>query len=128
MVSAFIAAGPPSRVLEEAIDGRLEFVLLSPAMVELERILTGKLGFELERWREVEDLFLGLAANLAPAPSGPPEDITGDPDDDLILASAIQADVDVLVSGDRRHLLSVGEHRGVRIVTPQALLAELRRA
>jgi SnoaL-like domain len=28
-------------------------------------------------------------------------------------------------SGDRRHLLPVGEHQGVRIVTPQALLAEL---
>jgi predicted nucleic acid-binding protein len=97
-------------------------------MVELERILTGKLGFEPERWRGVEDLLIGLAANLVPAPSDPPEDLTGDPDDDLILASAVQAEVDALVSGDRRHILPVREHRGVRIVTPQALLAELRGA
>jgi len=128
LVSAFIAAGPPSRVLEEAIDGRLEFVLLSPAMVELERILTGKLGFEPERWREVEDLLVGLAADLAPTPSSPPEAMTGDPADDLILACAIEAAVDVLVSGDRRHLLPVGEHQGVRVIAPQALLAELRGA
>jgi predicted nucleic acid-binding protein len=126
LVSAFIAAGPPSRVLEEAVDARLELVLLSPAMVELERILTGKLGFEPERWRAVEDLLVGLAADLAPAPSSQPEAMTGDPADDLILACAVQAEVDALVSGDRRHLLPVGEHRGVRIVTPQALLAELR--
>jgi hypothetical protein len=33
--------------------------------------------------------------------------------------------IDVLVSGDRPHLLPVGEHRGIRIITPQALLAEL---
>jgi predicted nucleic acid-binding protein len=52
--------------------------------------------------------------------------VTGDPGDDLILACAVQAGVDAVVSGDRRHLLPVGEHRGVRIVTPQALLAELR--
>jgi putative PIN family toxin of toxin-antitoxin system len=128
LVSAFIAAGPPSRVLEEAIDSRLEFVLLSPAMVELERILTGKLGFEPERWRAVEDLLVGLAADLAPAPSSPPEAVTGDLADDLILACAIQVKVEVLISGDRRHLLPVGEHRGVRIITPQALLAELRGA
>jgi len=128
LVSAFIAAGPPSRVLEEAIDGRLEFVLLSPAMVELERVLTGKLGFEPERWRGVEDLLVSLAADLAPAPSSPPEALTSDPADDLILACAIQAKVEVLVSGDRRHLLPVGEHRGVRIITPPALLAELRGA
>jgi uncharacterized protein len=110
------------------IDVRLELVLPQPVMVELERILTGKLRFEPQRWRGVEELLVDLATDLIPAPGTPPEAITGDPDDDLILACAIQAGVDALVSGDRRHLLPVGEHRGVRIVTPQALLAELRGA
>jgi len=95
-------------------------------MVELERILTGKLGFEPQRWRGVEELLVDLAAELIPAPEAPPEAVTGDPDDDLILACAAQAEVDALVSGNRRHLLPVGKHRGVRVITPQALLAELR--
>ena len=128
MVSAFIAAGPPSRVLEEVIDARLEFVLPQPVLVELERILTGKLGFKPERWRGVEELLVDLAAELIPAPKDPPEAVTGDPADDLILACAAQAGVDVLVSGDRRHLLPIREHRGVRVITPQALLSELRGA
>jgi predicted nucleic acid-binding protein len=115
-------------VIEEAIDARLELVLAQPAMVELERILTGKLGFEPERWREVEELLVDLAAELVPAPEGPAEAVTGDPADDLILACTVQAQVDALVSGDRRHLLPVGEHRGVRVITPQALLAEMRGA
>lgn len=97
-------------------------------MVELERILTGKLGFEPERWRGVEELLVDLAVELVPGPEDLPEAVTGDSADDLILACAVQAQVDALVSGDRRHLLPVGEHRGVRIVTPQALLAELRGA
>ena len=54
--------------------------------------------------------------------------MTGDPDDDLILACAIEAGVDAVVSGDRRHLLPVKEHQGVRVIAPQALLAELRQA
>jgi predicted nucleic acid-binding protein len=91
-------------------------------MLELERVLTGKLGFERERWRAVEDLLVSLATDLAPAPSSPPEAVTSDPADDLILACAIEAEVEVLVSGDRRHLLPIGVHRGVRIITPQALL------
>jgi hypothetical protein len=33
-----------------------------------------------------------------------------------------------MVSGDRRHLLPVGEHGGIRIATAHALLAELRSA
>jgi predicted nucleic acid-binding protein len=127
-VSAFIAAGPPSRIVEEAIDDRLAFVLLHPVMVELERILTGKLEFDSERWEGVNGLLSDLAANLIPAPATPPDAVTGDPDDDLILACAVEGKVDALVSGDRQHLLPVGEHRGVRIVTPQALLAELRNA
>lgn len=94
----------------------------------MERILTGKLGFEPQRWQGVEELLLDLAVELVAAPAASPEALTGDPDDDLILACAIEAGVEVLVSGDRRHLLPVGQHRGVRVITPQALLAEIRRA
>jgi predicted nucleic acid-binding protein len=97
-------------------------------MVELERILTGKLAFEQQRWPEVEELLVDLAAEMVPAPEASAEAITGDPADDLILACAVRAGVDVLVSGDHRHLLPVGERRGVRVITPQALLAELRGA
>ncbi len=95
-------------------------------MVELERILIGKLGFKPERWRAAEELLGDLSVELIPAPVSRPEAMTGDPDDDLILACAVQAEVDVLVSGDRRHLLPLRKHRGVRVMTPQALLAELR--
>jgi predicted nucleic acid-binding protein len=126
LVSAFIAAGPPSRIVEEAIDGRLELVLPEPVMDELERILTGKLGFDPERWREVEAFLTDLAVDAASAPSESVEPVTGDPDDDRILASAVGADVEVLVTGDRQHLLPLAEHRGIRILAPQALLAELR--
>lgn len=69
---------------------------------------------------------LDLAGERPAAPERVPDQITGDPADDVILTCAVEAAVDVVVSGDRRHLLGVGEHRGVRIVTPQALLAELR--
>lgn len=101
-------------------------VLPRPVIVELERILTGKLGFEADRWHAVEQLLVDLAVELVDAPVSRPEAISGDPDDDLILACVVEAEVEVLVSGDRRHLLPLGEHRGVRILTPQALLAEIR--
>lgn len=126
LVSAFIAAGPPSRLLEEAIDARLELVLLEPVIAELERILTEKLGFDSQRWREVESLLGELAVESVVAPVEAAKAVTGDLDDDLILACAIAAKVEVLVSGDHKHLLPVGERGGVRILTPQALLAELR--
>jgi uncharacterized protein len=95
-------------------------------VVELGRVLTEKLDFDPQRWIEVEALLRELAAQSVRAPASPPEPVTGDPADDLILACAIEAEVDVLASGDRKHLLPVGERGGVRVITPQALLAELR--
>lgn len=113
-------------MIEEAIDGRLKLVLFEPVIAELERVLTEKLGFESQRWREVEALLGGLGVESVEAPAASPEAVTGDRDDDLILACAIAAGVEVVVSGGRRHLLPVGERGGVRILTPQALLVELR--
>ncbi len=126
LVSAFIAGGPPSRIIEETVDGNLDLVLLEPAMVELVRILSEKLSFNIERLKEVQALLSEIAVDSQRTPSREPEALTGDPDDDLILACAVEARVVVLVSGDRKHLIPVGEHRGVRILTPQTFLAELR--
>jgi len=102
-------------------------VLLEPVMIELERVLIEKLGFDKVRWGDVEGLLRDVATEEALAPSDPPENISGDPADDLVLASAANAQIAVLVSGDRKHLLPLGEYRGVQILAPQALLAHLNR-
>lgn len=95
-------------------------------VVELGRVLTEKLGFDSQQCSEAEALLRELAVESVESPAGLPEPVTGDPADDLILACAIEAEVEVLASGDRKHLLPVGERGDVRILTPQALLAELR--
>lgn len=125
LVSAFIAGGPPSRVIESAIEGRIELVLADPVLGELERVLTAKLGFEPIRVREIAALLLDIAVARIDAPKDQVEAITGDPDDDVVLACGVSAGVHVIVSGDRRHMLPVREHCGIRIISPQALLAEL---
>jgi len=125
LVSAFIAGGPPSRVIEASIDGRIELVLADHVIDELERVLTLKLGFEPERLRDITALLMDIAVARVDAPTPPAEAVTGDPDDDVVLACGVSAGVQIIVSGDRRHMLPVREHRGIRIVSPQALLAEL---
>ena len=120
-----IADGPPSRLLEEAIDGRIELTIPGLVLEELERVLADKLGFNQERVRGALRLLARLAAT-GPDPPAQVDAATGDPDDDLILACAVDLGVDVLVTGDRKHLLPLAKHREVRLLTPQALLAELR--
>jgi putative PIN family toxin of toxin-antitoxin system len=125
LVSAFIAGGPPSRVIDASIDGRIALVLADPVIDELERVLTLKLGFEPERVRDITALLIDISVARIDAPTQPVEAITGDPDDDVVLACGVNANVQIVVSGDRRHMLAVREHRGIRIISPQALLAEL---
>jgi putative PIN family toxin of toxin-antitoxin system len=50
--------------------------------------------------------------------------VTGDPEDDAVLATARLGRVDFLVTGDRT-LLGLGSHEGIPIVTPQAFLDAL---
>lgn len=100
-------------------------MLADPVMDELERVLTFKLGFEPKRVHDVAALLIDISVARVAAPAQPAEAVTGDPDDDVVLACGVSAGVQIIVSGDRRHMLPVREHRGIRIVSPQALLAEL---
>jgi len=51
--------------------------------------------------------------------------VPDDPDDDTVLEAALAAAADIVVSGDD-HLLRLGEFRGIRIVSPAALITEIR--
>jgi predicted nucleic acid-binding protein len=113
-------------VIEEAVDRNVDLVLLEPTLIEFSRILVEKLGFDTRRLEEALALLNDVAAGFQASPDQTPESLTGDPDDDLILECAVTAGVEILVSGDRKHLLPVRERGGVRILTPQAFLAELR--
>ncbi len=48
--------------------------------------------------------------------------VAPDPDDDVVIGTALAARADLIVTGDRG-LLSVGEHRGVRVVGVAQALA-----
>lgn len=124
LVSAVIADGPPRRVLEVIADGAAQLVLPEPVPAELRRILSEKLGLDDVSVEGIIELLGELAAEPAEVPSHV-EALSGDPDDDRILAAAIAARAEVLVSGDTKHLLPLAQHRSVRIVRPQAFLAEI---
>lgn len=119
-----IADGPPRRVLEVIADGAADLVVPEPVRAEFRRILSEKLALGVASTEAI----LGLLDELAlEAPQVPDrvEARSGDPDDDRILAAASAAGSEILISGDTKHLLPLGQHQGMRIIRPQAFLAEL---
>ena len=58
--------------------------------------------------------YLRLATVVQPAPIAPT--VLADPDDDHVLACALAAKAELIVSGDR-HLLDLHEYQGIPILT-----------
>ena len=119
-----IADGPPRRALEVIADGSVELVLPEPVRAELRRVLNEKLAVGDAAIEAISDLLDELAPETAAVPDRV-EKVSGDPDDDRILAAAAVAGAEILISGDTKHLLPLGQHGGMRIMRPQAFLAEI---
>ena len=127
VVSGLLWRGSPRRILDAARAGNIDLFTTAVLLAELEDVLgRKKLAERLASAGVVSrDLVLGyaaLASVIKPAEIEPV--ILGDPDDDAVLACAVAADSDVIVSGDR-HLLDLKRYRDIPIVTAAALVAEM---
>lgn len=49
-------------------------------------------------------------------PASVPRVVAGDVDDDQVIAAAVAARADLIVSGDRKHLLPLRSHQGIEII------------
>jgi putative PIN family toxin of toxin-antitoxin system len=120
LVSAFHkpdgTLGPVWRLARE----RKYVLLLSPAIVtETARILRNRFQWP-ERLLQDRIRVLVAVAELV-SPRDLPDAVPDDPDDNHIVACAIEGRADLIVSGDR-HLLALGEYAGIPIVRPADFL------
>lgn len=123
VISGVFFGGVPGRVLEAWRDGRFQLVVSTAILSEYERV-----GERLSRAFPGVSLepFIALIMAHAQVVDAPelPAQVSSDPDDDKFLACALAAGCGAIVSGDR-HLLDVGEHAGVEVLTPADILARL---
>jgi putative PIN family toxin of toxin-antitoxin system len=123
LISAFVfPGGAPEHVYRRGLEGRLSLITSRPLLSELGRVLTEKFGWESPYAEEVVSQLLRIAVVVDPTEQI--TDITDDPADNRVLEAAAEGDAEVIVSGDR-HLLTLGTWRGIRILTPAAVMDEL---
>lgn len=117
-------SGPPARLLEAAGTQTVELFTSAALLAELARILAReKFARHVEASAlSIDDLVLGYAAlsTVIAAASISPA-IVRDPDDDLVLACALAAKADAVVSGDHR-VLNLKTYHGIDIVSPAEAL------
>ena len=65
------------------------------------------------------------AMGLLVVPPAVPSVVANDFDDDHVIAAAVAAHTELIVTGDRKHLLPIGIHQGIAIVTAREVVDRL---
>ena len=127
LVSALIARGKPRELWLKTVRKEFTLVLSGKIRSEFLRVIGRKKFRHYLSERDVVD-FLKILNNTVKfvRPVSKLQVIEEDPDDNLILATAIRGRANYIVSGDR-HLLDLGEFRGIKIVTVDRMLSILER-
>ena len=123
IISALNFPGNEPMVLELALRGRFEFYLSLFILEEVAGVLTRKFGWDEQRTAQALNV-LGNSA-IVVEPPRLTEVIEGGHADNRVLECAVAAVADYLVTGDRRHLMPIGEHQETMIVNAPRFLSAL---
>ena len=118
LLSGLLWHGAPHAVMERLRSGTLALVSSPALLAELADVI-GRANFDavLARSNTSRERLLAEVRQLAEIVEPPPlpAPVCRDPDDDEVLALAIAAQIDLVVSGDH-DLLSLGSYAGIPIV------------
>jgi putative PIN family toxin of toxin-antitoxin system len=123
IVSGLNFPGNERLVLELARRGRFDLCLSPFILEEVAGVLAHKFGWDDERLSKALQMLRDAATIIEPQRR--PSVIEGNQADNRILECAVEASADYLITGDRRHLLPLGEHLGVRILNAPLFLSAL---
>ncbi len=124
VASASFWRGAPFDCLAAWAQGECEAVV-SPALLAEYHETIEELAWEypkrpMVRWVEALTESATLVFPMERATGATP-----DADDEMVLECALAAEADCLVSGDKKHLLSLRRFRGIPIVSPAEFLRRL---
>lgn len=127
VVSGFLWHGNPGKLIDAARAGSVTLYASAPLLAELRGVLQReKFAKHLQvRGLRATHIFEGYAAlATVVVPALVPPVIIDDPDDDAVLACAVAANADLVVSGDP-HLLKLEHYEGIPISTPAEAVQRL---
>ena len=123
VVSGLNFPGNERLVLELALRGRFELYLSFFILEEVSGVLGRKFGWDEDRVSEARRTLEKAATVIEPRRL--PHVIAANEADNRIPECATEATADYLITGDRRHLLPLKEHRGVKILNAPRFLSVL---
>lgn len=117
---------PPGQLLESVKNKTLTLIISLAQLEELQRVLNYP---RLQRLivKENSDALLDTINSVAEIiETIPIVEISPDPDDNFIIAAAITSNADLIVSGDKRHMISLHSVEGIPILTARNAIEYIR--
>ena len=119
IISGSLWHGPPARLISAALAGQAQMFLSLPMLLELQETLqlpkfAQRLAGQSETPVSMAARFRAACHEAAPARIVPPAELR-DPDDLHVLACAVSAEADAIVTGDK-DLLTLGSFAGIPIM------------
>ncbi len=128
LISGLLAeTGPPGLLLRLWLEGKFELITSKAQLEELSRVLDYKKIKVRIPPDQTADLLNHIDALAVIIETLPSIDLSSDPDDNIILATAIEAQANFIVSGDKSDLLSLKKAEGVPIITARQALKRFER-
>ncbi len=123
-ISALFWKGNPHKIVSLALDKKISVYTSPDILVELEKVL--KRDFDEDRETIERQISFILEYARVVKPFVEVDVVKDDPDDNKIIACALVAKVDFVVSGDP-HLFKIKEVFGIKILKPKEFLDEISR-
>lgn len=124
--NVLISAGKPKELFHKAVEGEIQLVLSKDILEEFSEVADDP---RIRKYANEDDVvaFLKVIDSVAKITRFKSrfKAVKQDSDDDVVLRTAFDGKVDCIVSGDK-HLLSLGEFRGIRILTVDGMLMLLK--
>ena len=120
LIAGILWRGPAHALLEQVRSGAISMVSSPALLAELTEVIgRSKFNAILERTNTSRERSLAEVRRLAEVIEPPPlpQPVCRDADDDQVLALALAARIDLIVSGDN-DLLSLGNFQGIPIAAP----------
>ena len=126
LISALITRGtPPDRLYRAWRRGDIELVTSNAQIAAVAAVLARPRIRRLVDADQASAILECIATRALVLDSLPVLHVSPDPSDNPILAAAIAGRADLIVSGDKKHVLMPGEVEGIAVVTAREAVARL---
>lgn len=112
---------PSATILDYWTQGNIELVVCEAVLYEISQVLSRPYFKKRLSWdqNKIKSFIWELSEGSFVVPAKTNVDISPDPRDNMLFACALESGAEYVVSGDKKHVLSVGKYKNIKTISPK---------